>query len=85
MLDSQKENSKGIFLMLISMASFAVGDTFVKISGSFLSPSQIMFFLISGGLIIFTFIALIKGENLIERRAFSPILLKDTVQKCWAL
>ena len=75
MLESQKKNSKGIFLMLISMASFAVGDTFVKISGSFLSPSQIMFFLISGGLIIFTFIALIKGENLIERRAYSPILL----------
>ena len=75
MLESQKKNSKGIFLMLISMASFAVGDTFLKISGSFLSPAQIMFFLISGGLIIFTFVALIKGENLLERRAFSPILL----------
>ena len=75
MLESQKKNSKGIFLMLISMASFAVGDTFVKISSSFLSPSQIMFFLISGGLIIFAIIALIKGENLIERRAYSPILL----------
>ena len=75
MLESQKKNSKGIFLMLISMASFAVGDTFVKISGSFLSPSQIMFFLISGGLIIFAIIALIKGENLMERRAYSPILL----------
>ena len=34
-----------------------------------------MFFLISGGLIIFAIIALIKGENLIERRAYSPILL----------
>ena len=75
MLESQKKNSKGIFLMLISMASFAVGDMFVKISGSFLSPSQIMFFLISGGLIIFAIIALIKGENLMERRAYSPILL----------
>ena len=75
MLESQKKNSKGIFLMLISMASFAVGDMFVKISGSFISPSQIMFFLISGGLIIFAIIALIKGENLMERRAYSPILL----------
>ena len=75
MLASQKKNSKGIFLMLISMASFAVGDTFVKISSSFLSPSQIMFFLISGGLIIFTVIALIKGEKLLESRAFSPFLL----------
>ena len=75
MLESQKKNSKGIFLMLISMASFAIGDTFVKISSFFLSPSQIMFFLISGGLIIFAIIALIKGENLMERRAYSPILL----------
>ena len=39
--------------MIISMASFAVGDTFVKISGAFLSPAQIMFFLIAGGLINF--------------------------------
>ena len=75
MFTNQKKNSKGILLMLISMASFAVGDTFVKIAGSFLSPSQIMFFLISGGLIIFTAIALIKREKLLEGRALSPILL----------
>ena len=70
-----KKNSKGIFLMIISMASFAVGDTFVKISGAFLSPAQIMFFLIAGGLIIFAMIAKIKGENLLDSRAFSPVLL----------
>ena len=70
-----KKNSKGIFLMIISMASFAVGDTFVKISGAFLSPAQIMFFLIAGGLIIFAMIAKIKGENLLDNRAFSPVLL----------
>ena len=75
MLVGPKKNSKGIILMLISMASFAVGDTFVKISGAFLSPSQIMFFLIAGGLIIFAIIAKFKGENLLDRRAFSPILL----------
>ena len=70
-----KKNSKGIFLMIISMASFAVGDTFVKISGAFLSPAQIMFFLIAGGLIIFAMIAKFQGENLLDRRAFSPVLL----------
>ena len=75
MLVGPKKNSKGIILMLISMASFAVGDTFVKISGAFLSPAQIMFFLIAGGLIIFAIIAKFKGENLLDRRAFSPILL----------
>ena len=75
MLVGPKKNSKGIILMLISMASFAVGDTFVKISGAFLSPAQIMFFLIAGGLIIFAIIAKFKGENLLDRRAFSSVLL----------
>lgn len=75
MLVVPKKNSKGIFLMIISMASFAVGDTFVKISGAFLSPAQIMFFLIAGGLIIFAMIAKFKGENLLDNRAFSPVLL----------
>ena len=75
MLVVPKKNSKGIILMIISMASFAVGDTFVKISGAFLSPAQIIFFLIAGGLIIFAIIAKFKGENLLDSRAFSPVLL----------
>ena len=57
------------------MLAFALGDTFVKTSGSFLSPAQIMFFLISGGLILFALIAVAKGENLKEPRAFAPVLL----------
>ena len=72
---TNKNNAKGIVLMLFSMAAFALGDTFVKRSGSFLSPAQIMFFLISGGLILFALIAVAKGENLKEPRAFAPILL----------
>ena len=75
MLVGTKKNSKGIILMLISMASFAVGDTFIKISGAFLSPAQIMFFLIAGGLIIFAIIAKFKGETLLDRRACSSVLL----------
>ena len=72
---TNKNNAKGIVLMLSSMAAFALGDTFVKTSGSFLSPAQIMFFLISGGLILFVLIAVAKGENLKEPRAFAPVLL----------
>ena len=72
---TNKNNAKGIVMMLFSMASFALGDTFVKTSGSFLSPAQIMFFLISGGLILFALIAVVKGENLKEPRAFAPVLL----------
>ena len=72
---TNKNNAKGIVLMLFSMVAFALEDTFVKMSGSFLSPAQIMFFLISGGLILFALIAVAKGENLKEPRAFAPVLL----------
>ena len=72
---TNKNNAKGIVLMLFSMVAFALGDTFVKMSGSFLSPAQIMFFRISGGLILFAVIAVAKGENLKEPRAFAPVLL----------
>ena len=72
---TNKNNAKGIVLMLFSMVAFALGDTFVKTSGSFLSPAQIMFFLISGGLILFALIAVAKDENLKEPRAFAPVLL----------
>ena len=72
---TNKNNAKGIVLMLFSMAAFALGDTFVKMSGAFLCPAQIMFFLISGGLILFALIALASGENLKEPRAFEPVLI----------
>jgi drug/metabolite transporter (DMT)-like permease len=74
MLASAK-NTRGILFMLLSMAAFALGDIFIKISGSFLSPAQIMFVLIISGLIIFAVIAMIKGENLKDARAFTPVLL----------
>lgn len=74
MLASAK-NTKGILLMLLAMAAFALGDIFIKMSGSFLSPAQIMFVLISCGLILFALIAMIKGENLKDARAFTPVLL----------
>jgi drug/metabolite transporter (DMT)-like permease len=68
-------NTKGIFLMLLSMATFALADTLIKMSGSFLSPAQIMFFLLGGGLILFAMIAGIQGDSLKEPRAFAPVLL----------
>ena len=67
-----QKNIRGILLVLLSMALFAVGEIFIKMSGAFLSASQIMFILISSGLIIFTLIALAKGEKLNDRRAFAP-------------
>lgn len=61
--------------MVMSMAAFALADTLVKISTSVISPAQVMFFLFAGALIIFTLMAVLQKDRLIDRRAFSPILL----------
>lgn len=60
--------------MILSMGIFAIADTLVKLSASFLSPPQVMFFLFGGALVMFTSIALLQGENLMDRRAFAPVL-----------
>lgn len=67
--------TRGMLLMVLSMAAFALSDTLIKVSASFLSPAQILFFLISGGLVLFAIIAKLQGERLIDSRAFSPVLL----------
>jgi len=69
------ENAKGILFMLVAMAAFAGGDVLIKMTGAFLSPAQTMFILISSGLVIFSIIAKMNGENLTDGRAFKPILL----------
>ena len=66
---------RGVILMVLSMATFALADTLVKVSGSFLSPAQIMFYLIGGGLVLFASMAIFQGEKLTDPRAFAPVLL----------
>ncbi|MEM7284252.1 MAG: DMT family transporter [Pseudomonadota bacterium] len=69
------KNASGILFMLLSMSAFALTDTLVKVSSSFLSPAQILFFLMGGGLVIFAAMAKIKGETMISRNAIAPIML----------
>ncbi len=61
--------------MIASMSAFAVADTLVKLSTSFISPAQVMFYLFSGGFILFALMAILQKDRLIDPRAFSPILL----------
>lgn len=68
-------NLSGILLMMASMAAFAIADTLVKISTTLISPAQVMFYLISGALIIFAVMATVQKNKLLDRRAFSPILI----------
>ena len=61
--------------MIASMVAFSVADTLVKLSTSLISPAQVLFFLLGGGLIIFALMAKLQGNRLIDHRALSPILL----------
>jgi drug/metabolite transporter (DMT)-like permease len=72
---TNKSNARGIVLMVLSMGAFALADALVKLSASFMSPAQVLFFLMGGGLFLFAIMAIVLGEKLIDRRAFAPILL----------
>jgi len=61
--------------MIASMAAFAAADTLVKLTTSVISPAQVLYFLISGALVIFFLMACLQGERLRDTRALSPILL----------
>jgi drug/metabolite transporter (DMT)-like permease len=67
--------TRGIILMVLSMAALALTDALIKVSASSLSPAQVLFLLIGGGLVLFALIAILQGEKLIDRRAFAPVLL----------
>ncbi|MFK8035104.1 MAG: DMT family transporter [Hyphomicrobiales bacterium] len=69
------KNVRGILLMVSSMGAFALADTLVKLSTSFMSPAQVLFFLIAGGLILFTLMAKLQGQKLIDRRAIAPFFI----------
>lgn len=68
-------NLSGILLMMASMAAFAIADTLVKLSTTVISPAQVMFYLIGGAFVIFASMAIVQKDRLLDRRAFSPILL----------
>lgn len=68
-------NVRGIYFMIGSMCAFASTDTLVKIATSTISPAQVLFYLFGGGLIVFTALAILQKDKLVDARAFSPILL----------
>jgi len=61
--------------MIVSMGAFALADTLVKVSTSFLSSAQVLFYLIAGALLIFALITKLQGHRLADRRVFMPVLL----------
>lgn len=71
----REKNLQGIIFMVVAMGVFAVADTLIKLISASISPAQVLFFMIGGGLVVFSLIVVLQKERLFDRRAFSPILL----------
>ena len=72
---AEDNNMRGILLMVLAMAAFAIADAFVKVAAAFMSPAQVLFYLNAGGLVLFVLLAIIRREPLWDKRVFSPALL----------
>ena len=75
MRDTAQNASKGIALMIAAMGAFAIADTLIKIASSALSPAHTTLLLISGSAVVFVTLALVQGQQLIDRAALSTVLL----------
>lgn len=68
-------NIRGILLMVLAMGAFAVADTLIKLAAGSVSPPQIMFLLLAGGVVMFSVMAKTQGARLMDRRVVSPVML----------
>ncbi|WP_420334516.1 DMT family transporter [Roseibium sp.] len=70
-----ESNLRGIVLMVLSMAAFAMADTLIKLVSGSVAPAQIMFLMMAGGSFMFCLIAKLQGARLMDRRIFAPVFL----------
>jgi drug/metabolite transporter (DMT)-like permease len=69
------QNLRGIVFMLLSMVAFALADTLVKLASAFMTPPQVMFYLMSGGLVLFTLLTFTEREKFLNKAAFAPVVM----------
>lgn len=72
--------------MVFSMAGFAIGDTFVKLSAGTMSVGQVLIFMATPGMIIFAVLAHHAGQSPFSRDFFArPVLLRNCVEGTTAI
>lgn len=69
------QNTKGIALMVFSMAGFTVEDMLIKQLSASLSVGQILLFLGLGASLIFAAVIAYSGDRVFDRRAWSALAL----------
>ncbi|MEL7429829.1 MAG: DMT family transporter [Pseudomonadota bacterium] len=72
---TSRQNLRGIVFMLLSMVAFALADTCVKLASAFMTPPQVMFYLMLGGLVMFTLLTFTEREPFFNRNAFAPVVM----------
>ena len=69
------QNLKGIFLMILAMAGFALGDTGIKALSETMSLSLIILILGASGTVVFATISRLAGEPIWSREMLNPTVL----------
>ncbi|MEP2978985.1 MAG: DMT family transporter [Lentilitoribacter sp.] len=69
------KNTKAIAFMVVSMFAFAATDTLIKLVSGAVTPAQTIFFLTTGGLIVFASLATYQGDTIWTKRAVSKVLI----------
>ena len=73
------DNLRGALLMVISMASFALEDMFIKLMRETLSAGQIFIFIGLGGAAAFSILIISRGEAPIDRSLSDRLVLLRTI------
>ncbi len=69
------ENLRGIVLMVVSMAGFALADTFIKLISDEIPVGEMLLVIGLGGTAIFMVWAKMSGLAMFKRDFFSPLIL----------
>ena len=72
-------NLRGILFMMMSMASFAVEDTFIKLLSARLPATQILFSIGFGGALITLVLAIVLNVNLADKILLNKHVISRTI------
>lgn len=77
--DKSGQNLRGILLMVLAMAGFAVEDAMIKAASVTVPVGQVSLFIAVTGFVAFAALALYQGHDLLQRRAFSGPVIGRTL------
>lgn len=77
--DAARVNLRGILLMVLAMAGFAIEDAMIKAASVTVPVGQVMLLIAVAGLVVFALWAILGGHRLFQRAAFSPVVIGRTL------